>query len=159
MASSLIYVPSDESDLPLIRPLWEELNMYHYMKTTFFSDHYRSMTFGERVRELLEKTRYSRMRVDLAKDLNTGRYVGYCVSSVSTGGTGEIDSIYISEQYRNQHVGSDLMERALAWMDEQGAKKKIVMVAAGNEDTFSFYRKFGFFPRMTKLQQVKGYHR
>ncbi len=40
-------------------------------------------------------------------------------------------------------------------MDKKGAESKIVEVAAGNEQAFSFYRQFGFVPRETVLKQVK----
>jgi hypothetical protein len=34
-----------------------------------------------------------------------------------------------------------------------GAKKKIVSVGVGNEQTYGFYAKFGFLPRRTMLEQ------
>jgi ribosomal protein S18 acetylase RimI-like enzyme len=49
------------------------------------------------------------------------------------------------------------MRRVLAWMDENGTVTKIVEVAAGNEQAFGFYNRYGFFTRKTVLKQtVKG---
>ena len=45
------------------------------------------------------------------------------------------------------------MKKALAWMDEKGAVKKVVAVAAGNEQAFNFYERYGFVPRKTVLEQ------
>lgn len=41
----------------------------------------------------------------------------------------------------------------LGW--EQGAESKIVEVAAGNEQAFGFYKRYGFLPRETLMKQVK----
>jgi hypothetical protein len=49
------------------------------------------------------------------------------------------------------------MEKALAWLDENKASLKKVVVASGNEDAFKFYSEFGFLPRATILtQKQKG---
>ena len=45
------------------------------------------------------------------------------------------------------------MTRAIAWLDNAGAVRKRVSVAYGNEAAGTFYRKFGFYPRMTVLEQ------
>jgi ribosomal protein S18 acetylase RimI-like enzyme len=47
------------------------------------------------------------------------------------------------------------MEKALAWLNGKGAKKKIVSVAVGNEQAYGFYSRFGFLPRRTLLEQKK----
>ncbi|PKG31233.1 N-acetyltransferase, partial [Methanoregula sp.] len=52
--------------------------------------------------------------------------------------------------------GSELVSRALAWFREGHAQRIRVSVADGNEAAFAFYRKFGFFPRMTVLEQKNG---
>lgn len=44
---------------------------------------------------------------------------------------------------------------AITWMDEMGAHTKTVSVAVGNEKAFSFYERFGFYPRKTLLEQIK----
>jgi len=41
-------------------------------------------------------------------------------------------------------------------MDEMGAVKKVVNVAAGNEQAFDFYKKHGFYPKKTTLEQIRG---
>jgi GNAT superfamily N-acetyltransferase len=93
------------------------------------------------------------LRVDLAVDPETGRYIGYCVSSLSREKTGEIESIFVEERYRNLGVGSHLITRALGWLNAGGSVRNRVSVGDGNEDAFGFYQKFGFFPRMTVLEQ------
>ncbi len=78
--------------------------------------------------------------------------IGYCICTISAEGDGEIDSIFVENGYRRSGIGEELMRRALAWLDAEGAKRKIVAVAAGNEAAIPFYESFGFMPRMTVLQ-------
>ena len=47
------------------------------------------------------------------------------------------------------------MIRALAWFDEHGSIRNRVSVGNGNEEVLDFYKKFGFFPRMTVLERKK----
>ena len=68
--------------------------------------------------------------------------------------TGEIDSIFVLQGYRFG-IGEQLMQKGLQWMDEMGAEKIVVNVAAGNEQAFGFYEKHGFYPRRTMLEQIK----
>ena len=80
---------------------------------------------------------------------------GYCVSSLDSEKTGEIESIFVDATYRRTGIGGSLMENALSWMNQEGAVAKIVEVAAGNEKAFGFYGRYGFLPRKTVLKQVK----
>jgi ribosomal protein S18 acetylase RimI-like enzyme len=49
-----------------------------------------------------------------------------------------------------------LMQKALAWMDEKAAEKKVVAVGVGNEYALGFYARYGFCPRKTVLEQIKN---
>ena len=136
--------------IDLVRPLWEQLNAHHLIRSPYFRGHYEQMTFDARKNDLLKK---ERLRVITAVD--DGRLVGYCVCSVSAEGDGEIDSIFVAEGYRRSGIGEELMRRSIAWLDAAGAKRKIVAVAAGNEAAIPFYESFGFVPRMTVLQMTE----
>ena len=59
------------------------------------------------------------------------------------------------ERYRNQGIGSALMERVLAWMDGGGAIRKGFGVGNNNEEAWKFYKKFGLYPRMTIFEQKR----
>ncbi len=145
--SGIMYVETDANGLDLIRPLWEGLNQHHLVRSPNFRQHYEQMNFETRKRDLLKK---EKLHVILAADGT--RSIGYCVCTISGEGDGEIDSIYVEDGYRRSGIGEELMNRALAWLDAGGAKKKIVAVATGNEAAIPFYESFGFVPRMTVLQ-------
>ena len=93
------------------------------------------------------------MRVDIATD--NGRNIGYCVSTVKKN-EGEIDSIFVDQDYRSAGIGRAFMVRALAWMDGQHVTVRRVAVAIGNEDALGFYEQFGFLPRQLLLEQKQN---
>ena len=92
--------------------------------------------------------------MDIASDLDTGEIVGYCVSTVSANKQGEIDSIYIEPDYRRSGIGNNLMGRALHWMDDLSATRKVLVVGIGNEEVLEYYRKYNFYPRSVVLEQL-----
>lgn len=147
--ADVTYLELGPESLELIRPLWERLNEHHLVRSPSFRYHYEQMTFDVRKADLLKK---ERLHVILA--LSGGAPIGYCVCTISDE-TGEIESIFVLDQYRRSGIGDRLMHLALAWLETGGAKKKIVAVAAGNEAALPFYASFGFLPRMTVLQLVE----
>jgi ribosomal protein S18 acetylase RimI-like enzyme len=153
--SNISYVSGDERLLDDVKELWESLNEHHRKSAVHFAEHYSKFTFDDRKVSLVKKAQMGQLRVDLAVNEASCKYLGYCISSVDNEGTGEIESIYVDEDYRKHGIGMELMERALQWMDNIKVKKKTVTVAAGNENAFGFYEKFGFYPRKTFLEQVK----
>ena len=67
---------------------------------------------------------------------------------------GEVESLFVEDAYRSEGIGTTLVIRGLAWMDHLGTVRKRVSVGEGNEAAWTFYRKFGFYPRMTVLEQT-----
>ncbi len=149
----IAYSAKGSADLDLIESLWEKLRAHHGEVSHYFKDHYSRFTFAMRKKGLLDKTRQGALRIDLVTDQNIGKYVGYCVTSLTGEKIGEIESIYIEPQYRRSGIGSNLMLRALRWLDDNQASRKILGVAEGNESVFEFYRRFGFYPRIIVLEQ------
>lgn len=142
-------------EIELIRPLWIQLNAYHHAHAGTFRGHYERMTFDDRKAHFQKIAENGRLRIDLAYDTSAGQYVGFCVSSLSAENYGEIESVFVGEAYRSRGTGSELLRRALLWLGENGSVRNRVSVADGNEAAFGFYRKFGFFPRMTVLEQTR----
>jgi GNAT superfamily N-acetyltransferase len=147
------YCAFGQEGLDEIKPLWETLNKYISTISPHFSDLVSLRTFAARKEELREKSLRGVLRVDLAKDVSTGQIIGYAVTTLSEADAGEIDSIFVKEAYRGTGIGSRLMKRALAWLDENRAGTKTIAVSIGNERVHRFYRQFGFLPRATTLIQ------
>lgn len=151
---AVAYRTAGIEEIELIRPLWEQLNAHHHEKATRFRLCYGKMTFGDRKSWFCRLHESGEVRVDLALDQGSGRFIGYCVSSVTAEKTGEIESLFVHPGYRSAGTGTALVTRGLAWMDDRGALRKRVSVADGNEDSWAFYERFGFYPRMTVLEQI-----
>lgn len=149
------YISGDETLLDKIEQLWLGLNQQHLESSPSFSSYYKALTFDNRKAFLAQKAQNGLLCVELAEDENTGRFVGYCVSSLDRNKTGGIESLFIEEGYRGLGIGDSLIKSSLSWMDANGAETKLVSVAAGNEDAFRFYARYGFRPRRTVLEQIK----
>ena len=146
--TNITYRTLNKDAIGSIRPLWEALNLLHQERSTDFKEHFKTNTFERRIEKFLALPD-GRLYVRAAED--SGAIVGYVVATVSAEGAGEIDSIFIEDEYRARGVGRALMEQALAWLSGAGCGKISVGVAEGNDEVFEFYRRFGFFPRMTIL--------
>jgi diamine N-acetyltransferase len=149
---AICYVAGDAEILDLVAPLWEELNRHHQTLSEHFSEVIAERSFADRRAELLKKSSDGRLRVDLART-GTGDCIGYCIASIDCHRTGEIDSIFVQPSFRNQRIGGTMMERALKWMDTIGTQSKILDVAWGNEQVWSFYRRYAFLPRSVVFMQ------
>lgn len=149
------YRTTDIAGIETIRPLWEKLNAHHHAHARAFKTLYEQMTFDDRKAYFAGLAETRALRVDLAFDPAVEKCVGYCISSLSPESAGEIESVYVDEVYRLQGVGTALVRRGIAWLDANGSATKRVSVADGNEEAFPFYRKFGFYPRRTVLEQKR----
>ena len=149
------YLERDQRDLDLIRGLWEKLNEHHSNHSYHFSWHFDHMNFAKRKQDLLKKAQNGTLRIDLARNSETGEYVGFCVSTVSNDEQGEVESIYIEPEYRRTGIGHTMIQEALAWMDALSVTKKIVDVVFGNEEAYPFYQRFGFYLRVTTMEQIE----
>ncbi len=149
------YRVTDTGEIDLIRELWTELNAHHRDKAGVFREYYDRTTFDDRKEYFLKRAATGLVRLVLASDRETGRVIGYIVTSLSLEHTGEIESVFVTEKYRNLGIGSNLLTQALAWLDGAGSVRNRVAVADGNEESLMFYQKFNFYPRMTVLEQKK----
>jgi len=149
--SSIHYICGGVELLDTIEFLWQQLNRHHGKISPHFSGEFCANNFAGRKARLLAKYAEGHLRVDLA--LKHSRTVGYLVSGVTADGIGEIESIFVTVECRGQALGDELMQRALQWLDQQQAHTKLVAVAVGNERSYSFYARFGFYPRLVILKQ------
>ena len=140
--------------LPVVRPLWEKLCAYHVALTPQFAARRATRTFEARKQELLAKSASGKLKIDLAYAGGTSDPVAYCITSLGPDGAGEIDSLYVDQDYRGKGVGAELTRRALAWLDGHKAASKTVTVAFGNDPALEFYARFGFLAEHISLRQV-----
>lgn len=150
---AIVYITGGTELLDAVGSLWEKLNVHHAQRSLYFASQHLQMTYAERKAYFMTLAQSAELRVDLAQDGETGQYIGYCVSSLTVE-AGAVESIFIEADYRGQGIGHTLMQHALDWMDAHSVPIKRVVVAAGNEEAFGFYARYGFRPRHIVLQQV-----
>jgi ribosomal protein S18 acetylase RimI-like enzyme len=153
--NSIYYKQGDEILLDEIKTLWEALNEHHRERSSYFQDFYQQFSFAYRKAGWLKQAQNDRMQVVICFDEAVQLRAGYCISRVDSERVGEIESIFVLPDYRGLGIGEELIRKSLQWMNEMGAEKIVVSVAAGNEQAFGFYEKYGFYPRKTVLEQIK----
>jgi ribosomal protein S18 acetylase RimI-like enzyme len=136
--------------LEAVRPLWEKLRAHHAPLLSRFPGEFK---FEPRKQEILAKSAAGKIRIELVSIAPAAADIAYCVSTVSAGGLGEVDSMFVEERFRGRGIGSELVRHALAWLEGMGASSKVVTVAHANGEALAFYQRFGFHPRTVLLQQ------
>ena len=147
----ITYKKYGAENLDTIAELWQKLRLLHQERSTYFKEYFSTFTWEDRKKDLLDRAKNGAVLIETA--IVNDKLIGYCVSSVNDKKAGEIESIYIEKEYRGRHIGNHFMKTALSWLDSLGVKRKIIGVAVGNEQAFRFYRKYGFYPRVTVLMQ------
>jgi ribosomal protein S18 acetylase RimI-like enzyme len=152
---SISFITTDQREIDRVEPLWLKLNEYHKERSLHFKARYDTARFEKRKNELLQKSHPNPLNIQLAVDNQV--LIGYCVSSVTTGGKGEIDSIWVEKAYRGRGIGDVFMQQALHWLEVLKARRKTISVGGGNESVFGFYRHYGFHPLVNTLAQIKPF--
>ena len=150
-----VYREAGADGFDALKDLWEKLNSHHAQISPRFGSELRLRTFEARKQELIAKGDKGRLGADIVTVGSEETGVAYCISTVSVDGTGEIDSLFVEEHWRGEGIGTELMRRALAWLDRMGATTKVVSVMFENDEALAFYRRFGFHPRTVLMQESK----
>lgn len=66
----------------------------------------------------------------------------------------ELESMYISEPYRNLGLGTQLVAHFRDWAEQQGAERIAVTAYAANTRALAFYQRLGFVPRDITLEMT-----
>lgn len=133
--------------LETVRPLWEQLNLWHTEHSKYFSNRFEAFDYDIRCKHFLVA---EKIKVVLAYD---GKVcIGYSVSTINAKGTGEIESLFLESIYRGQAIGEELMAIPLEWMADQTTRITLG-VCVGNEEVYPFYERFGFYPKTTILER------
>lgn len=148
------FVQGGRELLDHVQPLWGKLNKHHENKSKYFSENYRNFTFEMRMSRFINDKSLN-INIDLIRDKDKGTFVGYCISSINAALAGEIESLFIDEEYRHYGLGDKLMTRAVEWLDGKNACMKLIVVAEGNEDVLEFYQRHGFYKRKIILEQKR----
>lgn len=134
--------------LDRVQPLWVQLRRHHVDLAPRWADEMLGKTFDKRRAELLAKAATC-LAVWLASVHEED--IGYCVSTITVDGTGEIDTLYVVPTYRGRGVGHALMSRAMDWFANRSVPSIVVDVISGNDAAQRFYARYGFVPRTVRM--------
>ena len=135
--------------IALTEPLWQKQKAYHLEIDHVNPDSYVDLSFEERMDEIRGKAEH--LITLLAEDADTGKLIGYNLSTINSAGLGEIDSVFVEEDYRGKGIGTALIKETLEWMDENKAKRTKMHVLEANQSAFKLYRALGFEPRLIEM--------
>jgi len=135
-------------DIETIKPLWESLNEVHHKNSQNWKEHFAKFTFQKRIRSIQNNDKYSVFISSLNQEI-----YGYCIASINNN-IGEIDSIFVKENYRGTSLGKKLVENAIEWLKRKNVECIKVGIAEGNESVLQFYEKLGFKKSMTILKKI-----
>ena len=136
-------------EIGTIKHLWLKLNDIHHRKSVHFKDFYAAFTFEKRTAKFKDLPE-EKIFIEVVE--HDRKPVGYCISTIDDKQIGEIDSLYIEEEYRKKGLGEKLTLNSIAWFRAQGCGRIVVAVSSGHESVFPFYEKHGFYPRLTYLE-------
>src|SRR5688500_539130 len=111
-----------------VEPLWSQLRRHHADLAPQWRAGLLATSFDERRAELLGK---GPVLVSMATW--HGQDIGYCVSTIASDATGEVDSLYVIPSHRGKGVGHALMSVAMEWFARQSVGSIVVNVISGND--------------------------
>lgn len=140
-----------------IEELWKKLNTYHMEISKYFKDKYANLTFLKRVQSLLEKTDAKNVYI-ISATLEENQYlVGYLIFTLDKiQKQGNIDSLFVLEQYRNHGIGKTLMDAAIQHLQEQGVNSIFLDVLPENNLAITFYESLGFHIEIVRMGRWGG---
>lgn len=83
-----------------------------------------------------------------------GKDIAYCLSTIFANREGEIDSFYVSDNFRSQGIGKLLLDKTMHWFADQSVNSITVDVLAGNAAAQKFYQQHGFALRTARLRYI-----
>ncbi len=130
-----------------LEPLWDEENIAYVF------------TYENREEFLADFERFQKYFLVAESD---GQIVGYVNGSVLVNEQVEvlpkretyleIENIYVRPEFRNRHVGGELLEKLLEVAEHNGIKRFVVSTVTKEMDgILKFYRRYGFKPWLVEL--------
>lgn len=140
--------------LPYCESLWDLFIHSQIKNAGVMSDGISEYIQGMRNGDLLTKTARGKLHIQLVDLGDINKPIGFCITSLSKDKIGEVEVLYILEEYQGNHLGTQLLQTALKWMAVHNVMEKRLKVVVGNENIFGFYQKFKLYPVYTALLGV-----
>jgi ribosomal protein S18 acetylase RimI-like enzyme len=130
--------------LPSCQNLWQLFIENQIKNAGEMADGVAAYLQSQRNGDLLAKTNDGKLHIQLVYTSNHEDAIGFCITSLSSDRIGEVEALYVVDKYQGNNLGTKLLQNSLQWLEENNALEQKLIVAAGNEQVFSFYEKFDF---------------
>ena len=135
----------DMEHIDRIRPLWEKLTQANASHSPYFADYYGTFEFEVRKGFLQEKLNggaamYTAVLVDRDKKQDAG-FVTVTYNRDTS--FGEIEMLFLLEEYRGQGMGKKLFKMALSCLDINCIRDRKLCLTYGNEAALRLYQSLG----------------
>ena len=119
-----------------------------------------SHLFGDRNRTAVRESIVQRVVADNVRTARIdGRIVGFVMVTIDSGRyeqdetRGLIENIFVEPAYRDQGIGSELLDVAERVLRRAGADRLALEAMADNESARQFYRAHGYAPHRVELEK------
>jgi ribosomal protein S18 acetylase RimI-like enzyme len=152
------------NDIESIIPLWRELFLIHEpMNKSFEMDSDAEIHYYSYLKTIIESQNRSEAFLFVAVTQSERRIVGYIMGmrhkSPPVFKTKEYGSIYdicVTQQYRRQEIGKNLVIKVIQWCHELDIERIEIHAATENSVALKFWKKMGFTTYMEKMYYTKG---
>ena len=106
----------EKDNINLIKDLWEKNRIFHQNKTSNFSYQYSNLNFDERMNNIFNSKNIKYYKISAI--INKNNIIGYCLSIIQ-GSLGELCTLFVDEQHRNNGLGHLLVDKHLNWLKDK----------------------------------------
>lgn len=152
-SESVNFVVGGEELLPEVEALWLKLKDFHIDNFPVWSESLRAGNFADRVISLKETASNGALLVEIAQA--DGLNIAFCISVIDKDGAGEIASLFVDQEYRQQGIALRLVQSSVQWLREHKATPICIDVMAGNDAALKLYEKEGFVKRVHRLEWIE----
>jgi diamine N-acetyltransferase len=131
----------EADSIDIIEPMWVLLNEMHKAFDKKIGLPVRTTTWPERRKQLIDNSGF-KVKIELLYE--NSELIGYCYSTISEKGLGEVESLFIEAPFRSKGNGKLLIESALSFFDENKSEGIKIWIHPANTRAISFYWQFGF---------------
>ena len=153
--ANIEYTDVDQTQVHLIEDLRAQFVPFNQGLAPDFPEEYSDQAMDRNLERFLARADRGAMRIFLARDSSTNRYVGFCMTTIDENKEGSIDSFFVASDYRGGGIGRELLQRTLDWLENLSAASVKLYLLPENKGARRFYERFGFRPLSLMMKRLK----
>lgn len=126
-------------DYDVLKDILKEQQLFHYNLNGPYKE--RFLEINEKNFQQYMSRKYKSITLASFCD---DKIIGFTSAYINQYNEGFIEDLFVNDQYRNNSIGTILLNKLLDWLKENNAKTIDVHISTGNEKVLDFYKRFGF---------------